>query len=168
MIIRHETDKDIEPIRRLTERAFAPMPYSHGTELAIIEALRQQGQLTLSLVAEDDGEIVGQITFSPVTIDGDHDGWFGLGPVSVLPEKQGQYIGSQLVNAGLEALKQAGAKGCVLIGNPDYYSRFGFINETDLVYGDLDRKFVQKLAFSEPTRNGELKYCEAFEAAASA
>jgi putative acetyltransferase len=120
MIIRPETDKDIEPIRRLTERAFEPMPYSHGTEPAIIEALRQQGQLTLSLVAEDDGKVVGQITFSPVTIDGDHDGWFGLGPVSVLPEEQGQYIGSQLVNAGLKALKQNGAKGCVLVGSPDY------------------------------------------------
>jgi predicted N-acetyltransferase YhbS len=56
----------------------------------------------------------------------------------------------------------------VLVGSPDYYSRFGFINETELVYGDLDRKFVQKMAFAEFTRNGQLKYCEAFEAAASA
>jgi len=168
MIIRPETAEDIEYIRKLTERAFAPMAYSHGTEPAIIEALRHHGQLTLSLVAEEDGEIVGQITFSPVTIDGDHDSWFGLGPVSVVPEKQGQSIGSRLINAGLDILKGKGAKGCVLVGNPDYYSRFGFINETDLVYGDLDRKFVQKLAFAEPTRNGRLEYCRAFEDVASA
>ncbi len=89
MIIRKETIEDIASIRELTKRAFEPMPYSNGTEPIIIEALRQDGELTLSLVAEDHGVIVGQITFSPVTIDGEHDGWFGLGPVSVEPEKQG-------------------------------------------------------------------------------
>ena len=167
MIIRKETDKDIEAIRLLTKRAFAPMPYSNGTEPAIIDALRDQDQLTLSLVAEDKGTVVGQISFSPVTIDQVHDNWFGLGPVSVLPEKQGQKIGSQLINTGLDWLKENGAKGCVLIGNPDYYSRFGFVNETELYYGSLDRAFIQKLTFLGPARNGQLKYCRAFEDAAA-
>ena len=167
MIIREETREDAADIRRLTQQAFEPMPFSSGTEPAIIEALRNEGQLTLSLVAEDEGVIIGQITFSPVTVGGKHGGWFGLGPVSVPPERQGERVGSQLIKRGLDVLKQDGAKGCVLIGDPNYYSRFGFINNTELYYGGLDRQFVQKLSFVLPERNGQLKYCDAFEKAAS-
>ena len=163
MIIRQEQAGDIEKIKRLTEKAFPPMSFSNGTDSAIIEALREQGQLTLSLVADDRGEIVGQVTFSPVTIDGEHDGWFGLGPVSVLPERQGQQIGSQLINCGLDFLKRKGAKRCVLTGDPNYYSRFGFINKTEFAYGNLDKTYVQQLAFVGPIRNGRLEFCRALE-----
>lgn len=167
MIIRKETSEDIAKIRSLTARAFALVPFSNGSEPAIIDALREHKQLTLSLVAEEHGVIVGQITFSPVTIDGDHDQWFGLGPISVEPSRQGQKIGSWLIYAGLEQLKANGAKGCVLVGDPNYYGRFGFIGNTDLIYGDSGRRYVQKLEFIPSTKNGILKYCKAFEEAAT-
>jgi putative acetyltransferase len=163
MEIRKEIEGDIETIRALTEKAFAPMPFSSGTESKIIETLREDNQLTLSLVAIRSDQILGQITFSPVTIDGVHEGWFGLGPVSVLPEKQGEGIGSALVLKGLELIKDGGAKGCVLIGDPNYYSRFGFINETGLTYKGLDRKFVQRVTFAAPARDGEVLFTSAFE-----
>ena len=167
MIIRKERAQDVKAITRLTERAFAPMPFSQGTEPAVIEALRRHNQLTLSLVAEENNIIIGHITFSPVTIDGVHDGWFGLGPVSVLPERQSQGIGRKLIHEGLQEMKTQNAKGCALIGNPNYYARFGFINNTDLSYGDLDRAFVQKLTLLGADRNGVLKFCKVFEEAAA-
>ncbi|MBB3646222.1 putative N-acetyltransferase YhbS [Rhizobium sp. BK619] len=86
MLIRCETPADIDAIHDLTSIAIAPMPYSDGTESEIIRKLRASGDLTISLVAEDDGEIRGHVSFSPVTINGVRGGWFGLGPISVKPE----------------------------------------------------------------------------------
>lgn len=162
MNIRKESVADIDAIYRLTARAFAPMPFSEGTEPDIINALRKDGNLTLSLIAEENGVIIGQITFSPVTINGEHEDWFGLGPVSVSPERQGQYIGSALINAGLDWLRNKKANGCALIGNPDYYCRFGFRKNMGLSYGDLDNNFVQKLVLAGPDKDGELEFCSAF------
>lgn len=167
MNIREEIPNDVSAIRALTKKAFEPMPFSNGAEPRIIDALRNNEQLSLSLVAVCENEIVGQITFSPVTINGEHDSWFGLGPVSVCPDKQGQGIGSALILHGLEAIKEVGAKGCVLIGDPNYYSRFGFENNSGLAYKGLDKQFVQKLTFVAPQRDGELLYCTAFEEAAA-
>lgn len=167
MLIRDETPADHAAIDHITARAFAPMPFSNQTEPVIIQALRASGDLTLSLVAEDGGKLLGQITFSPVKIGGAHDGWFGLGPVAVEPERQGQGIGSTLIRAGLERLIAQGAKGCVLVGNPDYYGRFGFENHCGLGYGDLDTAYVQKRVLAGPDKNGALTYCESFERAAS-
>lgn len=78
MLIRGERPSDESVIHDLTVRAFKPMSYSDGTEASIIRLLRQSGQLTLSIVAEDHGTIIGHAAFSPVTIDGVHGGWFGL------------------------------------------------------------------------------------------
>lgn len=167
MHIRPEIPDDIKSIRAIIAIAFAPMPYSNGTEPFIVDALRESGDLILSLVAEDEGQIVGQITFSPVKIEGENGVWLGLGPVSVLPQKQGRGIGGQLIKAGLDAIYSKGASGCVLIGNPDYYSRFGFVNKTGLTYGDLDTAYVQSLPFDGLSPKGHLKYCEAFESAAA-
>jgi len=147
MNIREEIPNDVSAIRALTKKAFEPMPFSNGAEPRIIDALRNNEQLSLSLVAVCENEIMGQITFSPVTINGEHDSWFGLGPVSVCPDKQGQ--------------------GIVLIGDPNYYSRFGFENNSGLAYKGLDKQFVQKLTFVAPQRDGELLYCTAFEEAAA-
>jgi len=100
--IRPEAAGDEATIHTLTETAFAPMPFSGGTEQHVIDALRKDGDLTLSLVAEDahlnSGRIVGHIAFSPVTIADGAQGWFGLGPVSVWPELQKS--GPQLTYAG--------------------------------------------------------------------
>jgi putative acetyltransferase len=132
--IRDERTEDIQTIRQITEAAFRLNAHSSGTEGAIIEALRKAGALTVSLVAIIDDELVGHAAFSPVCIDGQDLGWFGLGPVSVRPDFHKTGIGSVLIREGLERLKQDGAKGCVVLGAPAYYHRFGYENDPALRY----------------------------------
>jgi putative acetyltransferase len=163
LVIRPERPEDADAIHDLTVRAFAPMPFSSGTEAPIIRALRKAGDLTLSLVAEVDGGIAGHVAFSPVTVEGDHAGWFGLGPVSVAPEKQRQGIGRALIEKGLEILKQRDAAGCALIGNPAIYGRMGFESDEALKYGTLDVKLVQRVVFRGTAPRGELKFAPAFD-----
>ena len=110
--IRRETESHIEAIYEVTIAAFRDHPYSHQTEQYIIRALRNAKDLALSLVAEVGGKVVGHIAFSPVSISAGSPGWYGVGPVSVLPELQRQGIGKSLVREGLSLLKAAGAKGC--------------------------------------------------------
>ena len=127
-VIRPETSGDIDAISEVTRAAFETLEISNQTESFIIEALRAAKALTLSLVAELDGRVVGHVAFSPVTIsDGTRD-WYGLGPVSVLPEYQRRGIGTALIREGLLRLKALGARGCCLVGHPAYYRRFGFEN----------------------------------------
>ena len=101
MIIRPEMGADAEAIRAVTTQAFAEAPHASHSEARIVDALREAGALALSLVAEAPGGILGHAAFSPVTIAGEACGWFGLGPVSVLPAQQGRGIGSSLIREGL-------------------------------------------------------------------
>jgi putative acetyltransferase len=128
MIIRNETAADIEAIAEVTKAAFKTCPHGNHTEQFIIKALRAAGALTVSLVAEIDGKVVGHVAFSPVTISDGNPHWYGLGPVSVLPSYQRQGIGTALINEGLSLLKARGGQGCVLVGDPAYYRRLGFRN----------------------------------------
>jgi putative acetyltransferase len=112
MIIRKETTSDIEAISQVTIAAFRTLPISNQTEQFIIEALRAAGALTLSLVAEIDERVVGHVAFSPIIISDGAKDWYGLGPVSVLPEYQKQGIGKSLINEGLSLLKQLDGQGC--------------------------------------------------------
>src|SRR5690554_4955649 len=123
--IRAETPGDAPAILAVTQAAFAEAEHSSGTEGAIIEALRQAGALTVSLVADADGMVIGHIAFSPITVNGRDEGWFGLGPVSVDPGRQGNGVGSRLVSDGVAQLKTRGAKGCVVLGDPRFYKHFG-------------------------------------------
>ena len=127
MQIRDERPADAAAIRAVTDAAFAGVPHSNQTESRIIDALRKAGALTLSLVALRREQLVGHIAFSPVLIDGVACDWYGLGPVSVVPELQGLGVGAALIRAGLERLRDIGARGCVLLGDPRYYGRFGFV-----------------------------------------
>lgn len=163
MIIRQETSEDIESIFNLTTEAFEPMSYSDGSEPKIINDLRSNGDLALSLVAVDQGKVVGHVAFSPITINSVEDDWFGLGPISVLPERQRSGVGTQLINDGFRRLKQLGANGVALIGDPNYYGRFGFTGDGKLTYGDLPTSLVQWVAIKGDAPHGELKYCRAFE-----
>jgi putative acetyltransferase len=124
--IREETETDQPAIRTLTEAAFRGRPYAGGDEQDVIDRLRTGAALTLSLVAVEDNEVVGQITFSPASLENDLNAWFALGPVSVLPSRQSEGIGSALINEGLDRIKDMGASGCILTGDPNYYKRFGF------------------------------------------
>lgn len=163
MLIRPERPDEDDAIDRLTTAAFEPQWFSDGSEASIIRTLRAAGDLTLSLVAEDDGDIVGHAAFSPVTIDGSHDGWFGLGPISVRLDRQRQGIGRALVAEGLQRLRERGARGCALIGNPEIYGRMGFTGDGLLSHLDLDRAVVQQVTFSGPSPRGELRFAPAFD-----
>ncbi len=162
VLIRDERQGDEDAIHALTLKAFAPMPFSNGSEAPILRALRRSGELALSLVADLDGEIVGHVAFSPTTIDGAHNRWFGLGPVSVDPAHQRRGIGRRLIETGLTTLKQRGAAGCALIGNPAIYIRLGFESDGRLTYETLDPRLVQRIVFSGPPPTGELKFAAAF------
>jgi putative acetyltransferase len=114
MIIRPEKPNDAMAIEQIIIAAFKGKPYSDQTEHLIINRLREAGKLSLSLVAEADGKIVGHVAFSVVTINGENKEWYGLDPVSVVPELQKQGIGTKLITEGLSLIRERDAKGCVL------------------------------------------------------
>lgn len=166
MDIRKETASDIEAITEVTRLAFLDHPISRHTEQFIIHALREAGALILSLVAELDGKVVGHIAFSPVTISDGTPNWYGVGPLSVLPEFQRQGIGSSLVNQGVALLKAMGGRGCALVGDPGYYQRFGFRNPPDLVFEGIPQEFFMVLPFDETVPQGTILFHEGFLATA--
>ena len=125
-LIRPERAGDYAAIYNVTKCAFAPMPFAAGDEQDLINQLRDAGALVLSLVAEQNGKVVGQISFSPAFAADGSPGWYALGPVSVEPALKHQGIGTELILAGIAWLREQEAAGCVLVGNPAYYSRFGF------------------------------------------
>lgn len=161
-MIRPEHPNDIADISAVVSAAFDPVPYSDGGEPAIIDVLRGEGAMTLSLVAEKDGRILGHIAFSAVTIADKPCGWFGLGPVAVLPDHQGTGLGSALINTGLSQLKDMGAQGCVLLGNPAYYKRFGFSQHPALTFAGAPAKNFLALPFTDDLPSGDVTYHKAF------
>jgi len=162
VIIRKETVADIEAITEVTIAAFKTLPISNQTEHFIIKALRSADVLTISLVAEIDEGVVGHIAFSPVTISDGTKDWYGLGPISVLPEYQKQGIGKSLVNEGLSLLKELGGQGCALVGDPNYYKQFGFRNYPDLVYEGIPQEVFLALPFNDKVSQGTIKFNESF------
>jgi len=164
LTIREEQPSDIPAIHALTRAAFAKAIHSGGNEQHIVDALRADGDLTLSLVATNmDEAIVGHIAFSPVTISDGTQGWFGAGPVSVMPTRQRTGIGSQLAEDGIERLCKQGAKGIVLLGDPAYYERFGFSPDPDLFLKDAPPQYFQVRALTDdPRPKGEVTYAPGF------
>jgi len=165
MLIRPETLSDESEIQRVTIMAFAAHSHTNHTEAEIVRALRADGDLTLSLVSEMKDGVAGHVAFSPVAIDGRHADWFGLGPLSVRPDRQRQGIGSALVARGLELFRARGAEGCVVLGDPGFYGRFGFVSDGALRYGSVPMRFIQAIAFDGDTPSGELRYARAFDIA---
>ncbi|MBJ8436270.1 N-acetyltransferase [Acinetobacter lactucae] len=164
IIVRDEEITDIEAIEKITKAAFQNAEHSSHTEHFIVNSLRTQGQLTISLVAIEDGSIIGHVAISPVEMSSGEIGWYGLGPISVHPDKQGCGIGSLLMNKSLQKLKQLGAQGCVLLGEPSYYSRFGFKNYPELVLPNVPSEYFQAVTFSGNIPKANVKYHEAFNA----
>jgi len=164
MHVRDERPEDVETIHQMTDAAFALNPYSDGTEGWLINELRADGALTISLVAELDGEIVGHVAFSPVKIDGRDCGWFGLGPVCAKLGHMRKGIGSAVIRAGLDRLRSLNAAGCVLLGDPGYYCRFGFEHDPDLTYAGGPPEAFQRLVLSGPPVKGVVTFHPAFEA----
>lgn len=164
MIIRKEQNSDIDAITDVTIAAFKNHPISRQTEHFIVTALRQGNVLTISLVAEIDEQIVGHIAFSPITISDGTTEWYGLGPVSVLPEYQRQGIGKALINKGLSLLKDMDAKGCALVGPPDYYKKFGFKNYPEMIHEGIPQEVFLALPFTEKIPKGIVVFHEGFKA----
>lgn len=112
-------------------------------------------------MADIDGRIAGVAVFSPVAIDGAQS-WYGLGPVAVAPRDQGHGVGTALIRAGLAELADQGAAGCVVLGEPEYYARFGFNNDGELRYADAPPQYFQSLAFNDAGAKGDVRYHRSF------
>jgi len=164
IVIRNETDADVSAIAEVTVAAFETLEISNHTEQFIIAALRAAGALTLSLVAEVEGRVIGHIAFSPVTISDGTRNWYGLGPVSVLPAYQRQGVGKALIREGLARLKAMHAQGCCLVGHPDYYRKFGFINMPGLVLEGVPQEVFFALSFDGQSPQGTVAFHEGFKA----
>lgn len=164
--IREEGPSDAAAIEAVTVAAFHAATHTSHTEQFIVRALRDAGQLTISLVAEEDGRIIGHVAVSPVAISDGTPGFYGLGPVSVAPTHQGQGVGTLLVEQALARLRALGARGCVVLGDPGYYSRFGFRAEPDLVLSDVPPEYFQAVSFGDSLPAGQVEYHDAFGATA--
>jgi putative acetyltransferase len=166
MLIRSEQVHDLAAIRALVYAAFENHPHqppgSSPIEHKIVEAHRDAGALSLSLVAEEEGRIVGYIAFSPVLVGGNACGWYGLGPVAVLPSRQRQGIGSALIEKGMEELRARNAAGIVLLGEPEYYGRFGFKTHPRLTLEGVPPKYFMALPLAAPVPAGGVTYHSAF------
>lgn len=162
IVVREEAGDDAAAIDTLTRAAFLGQPHSQQTEHLIVQALRSAGALSLSLVATLDAEVVGHLACSPVTVGGVDPGWWGLGPVSVLPARQRAGIGSALVRSSLRRLAERGVAGCVVLGAPAFYGRFGFAPQPGLVYPGAPAEFFMAASLAGTAPTGEVRYHPAF------
>ena len=124
IVIRPESTEDIAVIRQINEQAF-----ERPAEANLVDALRRNGKSKISLVAEDNGRIIGHILFSEVALKAGEkrlDG-LGLAPMAVSPERQNEGIGSRLVEAGLAECRKAEYPFAVVLGHSEFYPRFGFV-----------------------------------------
>lgn len=162
MKIRKENPADATAVEAATIAAFQHAAHTNHAEHCIVRALRSSGQLTVSLVAEDHGAVIGHVAVSPVTMSSGAERWYGLGPISVTPEHQGQGIGAQLMAHALAELRTLGAAGCVVLGEPGYYARFGFHAEPSLVLPGVPPEYFQAISFNGPLPIGTVSYHDAF------
>ena len=164
IVIRNEAPEDVGAITEVTIAAFRTLEISQHTEQFIVEALRAAKALTVSLVAEMDDKVLGHIAFSPVTLSDGTPHWYGLGPVSVLPEHQRTGIGKTLIEEGLSRLKNLKARGCCLVGHPEYYTKFGFKNVSGLGHEGVPAEVFFALSFDGHIPQGTVVFHEAFKA----
>lgn len=166
MIIRPETTTDIEAIANVEWAAFEHDPHRAAgtgpTEHLIVGALRADGALSVSLVADDEGNVVGHVACSPVLIDGTWRQWYGLGPIGVRPDRQRRGIGGALVRAAIAQLRDASAAGVVLVGDPAFYGRFGFRPDPRLRLDGFPPEYVLVLPLIDPCPSGAVTYHAAF------
>ena len=160
--IRPERVGDAAAISTLTAAAFAGVEHSDGSEPVIVERLREDGDLALSLVAEDEDRIVGHVAVSPVTISNGTTGWYGLGPISVHPDHQRSGVGFRLMQRAIADMRVKEAAGIVLLGDPAYYGRFGFEHDPQLTYQGPPAEYFQQLVLDGEAPSGVVTYAPAF------
>lgn len=163
MLIRDETASDIPAIGRVVTEAMRMLAQSNGAEARIVEALRADGALALSLVAEEAGAAVGYLAASAARIE-TQDGWGLIGPLAVLPSRHGRGIGSALMAEALRRLRGT-SRGAALVGDPGYYGRFGFRAFPGLGVAGCPPEVVLALPFEGAAPRGELIHHPAFELA---
>lgn len=160
MLIRDEHPDDISLISHIHYTAFqghpAHAPGAEPVEHRIVEQLRASNALTLTLVAEVDGEIAGHSALSPAALGQTRSGWFLFGPIGVLPRFQGRGIGSALVRETLRRMRDQRASGIVLVGDPGFYTRFGFANAAGLVYRGVPDQYVLAACLGDTIAQGEI------------
>jgi putative acetyltransferase len=162
MNLRPETASDFAAIRAINVAAFVNHPHSNQTEHLIVEWLREADALTLSLVAEVDGHVVGHIAFSPITVGGAELGWHTAGPLAVMPTHQRRGIGRVLLREGLARMQALGSKGIYLVGDPGYYLPQGFSLSTGLTLPGVPQQFALCKVFSGAEPVGEVGLHTAF------
>ncbi|MTI14692.1 GNAT family N-acetyltransferase [Sansalvadorimonas verongulae] len=166
MQIRLEQPSDIEAIRTLQYAAFKNHPHhepgAEPTEHLIVDKLRDAGALTLSLVVEVNGELVGHLAFSPVNVGEKSQGWYGLGPVGVKPSEQSRSIGSALINEAHKRMKELGAQGLVVMGDPAYYQRFGYQQMEAINFPGIPAEYFMAQPLSDEVPAGDVQYHAAF------
>jgi putative acetyltransferase len=166
LVIRAEQSADVDAVEAILREAFADHPHSQQTEHLIVHRLRKGGELVLPQIAVLAGVTVGYATFSAVGLSPAHDGWYGLGPVAVAPDFQGLRIGSALIDDGLKALKAMGAAGCVVLGEPRFYRRFGFEQGHGVTFDGAPPEYFMAHAFRGAVPTAAVSYHPAFSAVA--
>lgn len=160
--VRAEKAGDEAAIRALTLRAFDGHPFSNGDEADVIERLRKDGDLALSLVAQQDGAIIGHAAWSAARLSNGEDGWMVLGPISVDPLHQRKGVGRALIAAGEAAMMAQGVKGITVLGDPAIYRKFGFVQHTAMrLEGELGA-YLQVKSFGAAIPSAEITYAAAF------
>ena len=154
VLIRPESGGDISGIREVNIDAFTDHPISRHTEHLIVDALRADGALEVSLVAVEEGKVLGHVAFSRAAVGDTESGWYLLGPIAVSPTRQGRGIGAALIEAGLLEIRSRGAAGCVLVGDPGYYGRFGFATFSGLEHEGVPHEYVLGLRFAHEEPSG--------------
>ena len=158
ILIRNEAATDANAIDTMVKEAFSHHAQGSRTEHLILAGLRQKEALALSLVAVADEMVIGHIAFTEVEISDRSQGWFGLGPLTVATGMQRKGVGSALVRDGLLRLRQGGAQGCVVLGKPAFYSRFGFTNNPDLMIEEAPQEYFLAIAFANTRAAGVVSY----------
>ena len=164
ILIRSEQAADREAISELTRIAFLTAKHTCHTEQFIADALRRLGHLALSLVAEQQTRLLGHVAFSPLRVASGDTGWYGVGPLAVLPESQQQGIGSRLMERGMATLARNGARGCVLVGDPAFYARLGFARCIGLTQAGVPPEYLLGKSFGGAMPRGEVGFSPAFAA----
>nr|WP_321459302.1 N-acetyltransferase [uncultured Cohaesibacter sp.] len=167
MEIRRETAADFDAIMNVTLAAAKQHQIGQQNGYQTLTALRRSGQLTLSLVAEIEGTIVGHVAFCPVHVSGGDKGWYALGLMSVLPECQSQGIRKALIAEGIEMLRAMHGKGVAIVGDPDYFGPLGFMTAPQMSYGrsnanNLLADDFMVMSFDDRLPYGRMEFPEGF------
>ena len=160
--VRPEAEGDAARIGAVVSAAFADAPHADGDEAALVERLRAGGDLALSLVAEDEEGMIGHIGFSPLTVGGESNGWMQLAPLAVVTHWRGEGVARSLIVRGIAELRERGAQGIGVLGEPALYEKFGFGPASGMILPADQQPFYRALALDGDLPRGEVRYADAF------